>query len=87
MINTKENIFQAIYIIIGNIPSIFIEVEIWAPQSQDEMSMRIGKLGVGQAVENLKRLIDISLYWIRGVTSCVAAKIKNSLPSAPSLKD
>jgi len=55
MINTKEDIFQAIYIIIGNIPSIFIEVEIWAPQSQDEMSMRIGKLGVGQAVENLKR--------------------------------
>lgn len=55
MINTKEDIFQAIYIIIGNILSIFIEIEIWTLRSQDEMSMRIGKLGAGQAVENLKR--------------------------------
>jgi hypothetical protein len=45
MINTKEDIFQAIYIIIGNIPSIFIEIEIWALQSQDEMSMRNRKTG------------------------------------------
>jgi hypothetical protein len=55
MINTKENIFEVIYIIRGNILPIFIEVEIRTPLSQDEMSMRIGKLGVGQAVENLKR--------------------------------